>query len=339
MTKETDLPCKVTPLLGSDGPSITDVASQARQLFTGNKFSMVAPIYGRNSFNDPSIVYKKLDGFVGLQDVKKQLASRFSAMRMQHIRTQFGLKSNKINPHMVFTGNPGTGKTSVARAVGDIYRHCHVLKSGHLVAMTPDELSASSRVGSEIKAMEEKIDQASGGVLLIDEAHNMTSQSATDIPYWHNAVNVLMKAMAAPPKAPFAVIMAGYDDGIQQMLHEEPGLKSRFQTFIQFKDYTNEELTEIFSRRAKDAQYNMASGSEQMILSTLKSMPNRLAKGFGNARFIERFFDTTVLCMADRVAKTSHPSPDDVMGITAFDISSAQQRLSPHSQKKKPELV
>jgi stage V sporulation protein K len=272
-------------------------------------------------------VRQSMQGFIGMGHVKKQLSSYFNIFKLNEIRAQYGLVTTAVNTNMIFTGNPGTGKTTTARTVGNLLHQTGVLTKGHVVEVTPSDLLFSKTFGSEIQEMKKKIQEAKGGVLFIDEAHNFPEHAAKNSDPWRNAVNVLMQAMTSG-KQDFSVIMAGYEDGMKNLLTLEPGLKRRCPNLVHFPDYNDKELALIFEQYANMTEYNLADGYQETLIRTIHETPHRLAKNFGNAGYAQNLFNETVKCVADRVARSTFVTLEDISTITAFDIKKADVKLN-----------
>jgi stage V sporulation protein K len=269
----------------------------------------------------------------GMHHVKKQISSYMNVYRFNAARTQQGLASQPVSMNMVFTGNPGTGKTTIARSVGKLLYQAGALTKGHVVEITPGDLFFDPRCGTEIEEMKERIKEAKGGVLFIDEAHNFPEHAGSGSQFWRNAVTVLLQSVTLEKKPNFAVVLAGYEEGIKYLFRQEPGLGSRFPNQINFPDYSDKELVKIFERYAESSQYNLAKGSQELLLKTIHDTPHRLAKDFGNARYVQNLFNETVKCVADRVSSSYSLSIEDITTITAFDIQNADSRSNPQNRK------
>lgn len=307
-----------------------------KQIFNLNASSMTAqPQFAAHSstlsLTQPfSPAREKMKQFIGMENVKDQLDSYFNIFRHNEMRAAYGLPPSEAKINLVFTGNPGTGKTTTARVVGEVLKEAGILSRGHVVETSPGAICDTvSTAGSEVREMKQKIKDARGGVLFIDEAHNFVSHVAKGSEYWRNAITTLQTEMTSSKKdQKFAVILAGYEDGINDLFSKEPGLKSRFPETIHFNDYNTSELAEIFALKAETSAYNLAEGCKEYLEKNIKEGQNKYAKNFGNARYVENLFDKTIRCIANRTSKLPFATKEDMTSINAFDIRAAHEALS-----------
>jgi SpoVK/Ycf46/Vps4 family AAA+-type ATPase len=271
------------------------------------------------------ILDQELSSLVGLRDVRKQLLALMSMIAYNGLRADHGLPYTPINANMVLTGNPGTGKTTVARIVSNILSAAGILNRGHLVEVSVNRLCQSSLVGTEILGIKKAISDAYGGVLFIDEAHSLPNHTSKTAEFWRNIVTELLQAMTQKDAHRTVVIFAGYEEGIQNLFDLEPGLKSRFQIFMHFKDYATEELSAIFEKMAFDGGYTLAAGCNGALHLAMKEAPHKYAKNFGNARYSKNLFDETIRQQAQRVLSSPSVTKEDLMTLTPFDINAAHE--------------
>ena len=210
----------------------------------------------------------ELDSLIGLADVKAEIHRQVAVLRVEGLRTKAGLKSATITRHLVFVGNPGTGKTTVARLVGGIYRALGLLSTGQLVEVDRSELVAGYLGQTAIKTAE-VVTSATGGVLFIDEAYSLAGDQ-----YGTEAVDTLVKEME-DKRDDLVLIVAGYPDPMVVFIAQNPGLASRFRTTIEFADYTDEELLAIFLRLAESADYDVPEEARERFVAILSSHPAR----------------------------------------------------------------
>lgn len=243
---------------------------------------------------DPDNELRKM---VGLDSVKEQVRMLAGFVNVQRIRRQRGLKTAALSYHCVFTGNPGTGKTSVARIVGSIYRNSGVLTKGHVVETDRSGLVAEY-VGQTAVKTNRLIDSALDGVLFIDEAYSLLNESSND--FGHEAVSTLLKRME-DNRDRLVVILAGYGDEMQKFLDSNPGLRSRFSRHIVFPDYTTDELTEIFRSMAAEQEYVVSDEALEKLRLIISAEVRKKARGFGNARYVRNLFERSIERQAARL--------------------------------------
>ena len=261
---------------------------------------------------------KELNEMIGLSRVKDEVASLRNFVLVQEQRKRQGLKSNNVSYHCVFSGNPGTGKTTVARIVAGIYKDLGILKKGHLVEVQRSDLVAEY-VGQTAPKTNAKIDEALDGVLFIDEAYTLAEGGQGD--FGQEAINTLLKRME-DDRNRLIVILAGYSNEIQHFIDSNPGLQSRFNRYIHFDDYSYEELLRIFLFNLGKNDFKITRDAF-MAVSTIiqEQLANKDAK-FGNARYIRNMFETIIMKQANRLAASSkrNPSKEELMLITIDDV-------------------
>ncbi len=240
---------------------------------------------------------KELDSYIGLDTIKKEVDSLIHWIEICKQRKEFGLPTPDLALHMVFSGNPGTGKTMIARLMSRIYHSLGILSKGHLIEVDRSGLVAGY-VGQTAIKTQEVIEEAKGGVLFIDEAYALTTRGGND--YGQEAVDTLLKAME-DNRDNLVVIVAGYIELMQQFVHSNPGLESRFNRFMDFPDYTLDEMTAIFDMRCKQSGYTLAEDAEE-ALRELIARESRDIIGFGNARGVRNLFERAIAAQANRLA-------------------------------------
>jgi len=217
--------------------------------------------------------------------------------------------------HMVFSGNPGTGKTMIARLMARIYKALGILSKGHLVEVDRSSLVAGY-VGQTAGKTSEVIQKALGGVLFIDEAYSLNGAGEND--FGQEAIDTLLKAME-DNREDLIVIVAGYDELMEQFIHSNPGLESRFNRYLHFEDYTLDEMLAIFEVQCKKGCYELAEEAKEP-LRTLIERENQDGVSFGNARGIRNLFERILVCQANRLAGMSGVTREDLIRITAGDV-------------------
>jgi len=255
---------------------------------------------------------------IGLRTVKERVKSYTNFLRLQQQRRETGLSTMPISLHMVFMGNPGTGKTTVARIMGQILGAMGTLSSGHVVETDRSGLVAEY-AGQTATKTNQLIDSARGGVLFIDEAYSLVDASGDDA-YGREAVQTLLKRME-DDRDDLVVILAGYTDEMGKMLESNPGLKSRINTKIEFEDYLPEDLGRIFEVLCNQNQYEISAEARHRLLLGFHHLYENRDRHFGNGRLVRNAFEDTVRRLADRVAEVAVLSEDLLTSLTRDDVT------------------
>lgn len=258
----------------------------------------------------------ELNSLIGLDVVKKEVESLRNLIRIQTMRAQKGLPNTNMSYHMVFTGNPGTGKTTVARIVAGIYKELGILKKGHLVETDRSGLVAEY-VGQTAPKTNAKIDEALDGVLFIDEAYTLVGGEND---YGAEAIATLLKRME-DNRDRLVVILAGYTNEIKGFIDSNPGLQSRFNRYIQFDDYTSDDLLEILRLNLKKSRYKIKRDAFEWMHGYIGRKVMMKDNRFGNARFVRNAFEKIVQNQADRLAQQSTINNDELTIITIDDVN------------------
>lgn len=302
-------------LWGSPVPSVSTVKPQEDEKPAEASAEAVQAEEKPESIED---LKKELEGYIGLETVKKEVDSLINLVTIQKLRKENGLPVNDLSLHMVFSGNPGTGKTMIARLMARIYKSLGILSKGHLVEVDRSGLVAGY-VGQTAIKTSEVIEKAKGGVLFIDEAYALTNRGGTD--YGQEAVDTLLKAME-DNRDDLIVIVAGYIELMEEFVHSNPGLESRFNRFLHFPDYTVDEMMAIFDMRCSQNSYTLSEDTRDLLRSLL-ALYSLDVKGFGNGRGVRNLFERAVSAQANRLASDPEITKDDLMLLTADDIRAA----------------
>lgn len=279
-----------------------------------NKSSNKKPV-GEISSNLQNTL-QELDSMIGLENVKQQVHSLIKFIQVQQQREKHQLKTTPISYHCVFSGSPGTGKTTVARILAQIYKDLGVLKKGHLIETDRAGL-VGEYVGQTAVKTNKVINSAVGGVLFIDEAYSLYSESAED--YGREAIATLLKRME-DERDNLVVVMAGYTEEMKQFIDINPGLRSRFNRYIDFTDYSPSELFQIFKRYIDKGDFKLTSEAESAFRSLFVMAHSHRDRTFGNARFVRNIFEKTIERQSIRVADITEPTVEQLTEITEDDV-------------------
>jgi SpoVK/Ycf46/Vps4 family AAA+-type ATPase len=261
---------------------------------------------------------EQLHRLVGLREVKERVDTLVNTIRVRQLRQQHQLPVPPLSLHMVFTGNPGTGKTTVARLLAKIFRALGVVSKGQLVEVDRSGLVAGY-VGQTALKVDERVKSALGGVLFIDEAYALVAGRG-ESDFGHEAVDTLVKALEDHRDA-FIVIAAGYPNEMREFVDSNPGLRSRFANFVEFEDYTAEELLLILERVVEDQGYALSDAARMRAAEVFTVMIERKRASFANAREVRNLFERAVTGHANRLAKVAQPSKADLMSLEPADIA------------------
>ena len=258
----------------------------------------------------------ELDALIGLERVKREIHRQVAILRVERLRAEAGLKTPTITRHLVFTGNPGTGKTTVARLVSGIYAALGLLSQGQLIEVDRSELVAGYLGQTAVKTAE-VVATAAGGVLFIDEAYSLTGDQ-----YGTEAVDTLVKEME-DRRDDLVVIVAGYPAPMEAFVSANPGLASRFRTIIEFDDYTDDELVNILTLLAEGADYELTAPAladfrELLALTTRGST-------FGNGRFSRNMLEAAIGAHAWRLREVETPTGDQLRQLLPEDLKQDEQ--------------
>ncbi len=264
---------------------------------------------------DPESI-KELDELVGLENVKTEIRSIVNFAKIQAIRKRRGLKAFPISYHLVFIGNPGTGKTTVARIVAKVYKELGLLSKGHLVEVDRSGLVAGY-VGQTAIKTQGVITKAMGGILFIDEAYMLSNER--DV-FGQEAIDTLLKAME-DHRDDLIVIVAGYESLMKKFIESNPGLKSRFNRFIHFDDYTPSELYQIFTGLCEKNQYTLSEEASEIVKEFFCRVYEARTESFGNGRAVRNCFEKMITNQANRMARYDEASIEQIQTIEAEDLA------------------
>ena len=274
-----------------------------------------------NSKSKPNSAAKELNELIGLASVKEEINTLSNYIKVQKMRVEKGMKVSPVSYHCVFTGNPGTGKTTVARIVSEIYKELGILSKGHLVETDRSGLVAEY-VGQTAVKTNKIIDSALDGILFIDEAYSLVDGGNSD--YGKEAISTLLKRME-DDRDRLVVILAGYTDDMKRFIESNPGLQSRFNRYIEFPDYSAEELYQIFESNAKKYEYELTDEAKGILKKALDKAVEKRDKNFGNGRFVRNLFEKVVENQANRLSQEAEVTSETLATIEGNDILSALQ--------------
>ncbi|MCR5646043.1 MAG: AAA family ATPase [Bacteroidales bacterium] len=276
---------------------------------------------------DPKKAIERLDSLVGLENIKQSIMAHASLVNLNKRRMELGLFNHLPPMHMVFTGNPGTGKTTVAELIGEIYYGMGVLSSGHLVEVDRSKL-VGQYIGDTEKNTLNAIKSAAGGVLFIDEAYNLFTNDPDRKDYGIRVIETLLTYLSME-QTNMIVILAGYTIEMENLLQSNPGLKSRFSYIFHFNDYTPEQLMKIGGFVMKKEQYKITPEAEKKLTQYVINAYSNKDEHFGNGRFITRLLTTKIIPnVSDRLYKMDPKriTEKDLVTITEADIPEIEDR-------------
>ena len=259
---------------------------------------------------------EQLESLIGLEDIKKDVKNLVNLMKVRKLRQENELPVPPMSLHMVFMGNPGTGKTTVARLIGGLYASIGVLSKGQLVEVDRSGLVAGY-VGQTALKTQEVIKSALGGVLFIDEAYALSSGGDND--FGREAIETILKAME-DHRDDLIVIVAGYTGPMGKFLDSNPGLESRFNKYFYFKDYTGEELLGIFKMQCDKNGYKLTEEADAAAKEFFNRLYEERGDNFGNGRDVRNCFEDMIVRQSNRVALMEEPTKEDLMAVKPEDL-------------------
>lgn len=279
-----------------------------------SEFGLARPEYNTKSTTEfdetdsTDAIMEEINELTGLHQVKQDIASLINLLKVKKLREERGMKQPNVSKHMVFSGNPGTGKTTIARKLAKLYHSLGFLSKGHLVEVDRSGL-VSGYIGQTATKVREVVDSAMGGILFIDEAYTLTSNKGEG-DFGQEAVDTLLKAME-DNRDNLVVIVAGYPDLMDEFLSSNPGLRSRFNKFIFFEDYTPMEQLEILKSMCKQQEYILSEDAEEKTLSHFIEKYENRDDTFANGRDVRNYLEKALAKQAGRIVEMSPDEMDD----------------------------
>lgn len=280
--------------------------------------------------NQPEIVTDDLNQYlnqlhelIGLSTVKSTVQELVNMAKVAQMKAQAGIKAPAITRHLVFTGNPGTGKTTVARILGNIYKNLGVLSKGHFIEVDRSDL-VGEYLGHTAPKTAKVVESALGGILFIDEAYSLVPEGRQDS-FAQEAINTLLKMME-DHRDDLVVIVAGYKEEMSRFINSNPGLKSRFSRSIHFADYSVSELTEIFKLNCEQHGYVISEKALEAFSRLVNQFEPQIGE-LGNGRFVRNIFDRCIAIQSNRLAALSHPSTEELKTFLSEDIPTHEQMV------------
>lgn len=267
--------------------------------------------------NDIDTVFSELNSLIGLDRVKNDVSQLVNFLRVQQMRQEKGLAAQPTSRHLVFLGNPGTGKTTVARLIAQIYKSLGILSRGHLVETARAGLVAGY-VGQTAIKVSEVVESALGGVLFIDEAYSLSS-AKEGWDFGHEAVDTLIKLME-DNREDLVVIVAGYPEKMNEFLSSNPGLRSRFNKYFHFDDYTPNQLKQIFELYCANGGYKTTQSAVHILKELFSELYNNRDETFGNGRLVRNLYETIISNQANRIAPIQEISEEILSTIEDADL-------------------
>jgi tellurite resistance protein len=299
--------------------------------------SKPSPPANQTSAEKVAAALAELESLIGLAAIKAEVRTLVNVLQLQRQRQELGLPQTPLSLHLVFRGNPGTGKTTVARIIGRIYAALGLLEKGHLVEVDRSALVAEF-AGQTGPKTHRKVDEALGGLLFIDEAYSLIAEGRED-PYGHEAVQALLKRME-DDRHRLAVILAGYPEPLDKLLASNPGLSSRFTTQLTFEDYSPGELGQIFKSLCDQNHYTVVGPAQARLLLALSWLHQHRDEHFGNGRLVRNLFEQSIRRLANRIAGIAPLTKELLTTFEAEDIAvpGVPESALQYSAEKPPRL-
>lgn len=272
---------------------------------------------GSATSEDLSSVLKELDALIGMDNIKEEVRTLINFLKVQKVRQEKGMLKTSISLHAVFCGPPGTGKTTVARLLGRIYKGMGFLSKGHLIE-TDRAGMVAGYVGQTSLKVDELVNSALDGVLFIDEAYTLKPEGSNS-DFGQEAIDILLKRME-DNRDRLVVVVAGYAEEMQRFIESNPGLKSRFNRYFYFDHYSPNELFSIFERLCNSNKFVVTPDAVEKIKTVFDTLYARRDRTFGNGRVVRNIFEKIIERQSNRIAHISHLTDDILTTITAEDI-------------------
>ena len=264
-----------------------------------------------------------LDELIGLENIKQSVKSLINYVKVRKLREDNDLPNPPLSLHMVFTGNPGTGKTTVARILSGLYKAIGVLSKGQLIEVDRSGLVAGF-VGQTAIKTSEVVTSALGGILFIDEAYALAPETGTGNDFGREAIEALLKLME-DHRNDLIVIVAGYSEPMERFITANPGLESRFNRYFFFDDYNSDELYDIFDSMCVKSEYLLTDDAKEYAREYFRELYETRDENFGNARHVRNFFENIVAVHSDRISSLDEHTRDDLTLVIKEDLENALQ--------------
>ncbi|GGE45754.1 stage V sporulation protein K [Pullulanibacillus camelliae] len=271
-------------------------------------------------------IEEKLNRFVGMEEVKKTVREIYAWLYVNRLRSQHHLKTENQALHMLFKGNPGTGKTTVARLLGELFSDMEVLAKGHLIEVERADL-VGEYIGQTAQKTRELVKKAQGGILFVDEAYSLARGGEKD--FGKEAIDTLVKQME-DKKGEFVLILAGYSDEMDHFMEMNPGLPSRFPIQISFPNYNEHELTLITDQMIAEREYKLTSEARKKLERHLKLKVNQHEKTFSNGRYVRNLVEKMIRQQAVRLLREGVPDRLSLLTIRSTDITIEESKEKPY---------
>lgn len=296
-----------------------DIEAELQRMKEELKRSSGGNATGQPDFNSGGLetVLDQLNNLVGMQNVKDDINTLINFLKIQKLRQEQGLANTSVTLHSVFCGPPGTGKTTVARLIGKIYKDLGILSKGHLIETDRSGLVAGY-VGQTAIRVDELVESALDGVLFIDEAYALKPEGSRN-DFGQEAIDTLLKRME-DYRNRLVVIVAGYSEEMSRFIDANPGLKSRFNKYFYFDDYKPNELLTIFEKLSQQNYFKLTEKSKEVLINKFTDLYASRDKNFGNGRLVRNVFDKTLERQANRLVKVSEANREILMTIMPEDI-------------------